>query len=884
MRFPKTTALRNGTLAAMLGVAALLAACGNAETTGGNAETKGVDAGNTGDAAPAAPVADSKPAAPVPPTPATEAAPAAAPPSGSAAGFAATALSKRSTFPTELGTAATLRAGLPPSPAEAEAAAAPEPAAEVTDGPIAITYPQEGTLFPPEIVAPTFTWQGGGGDTKTWSITVRTEGDAELRFTADSRRWRPSEDDWKTIKQRSNERDAEVTVAREGGPGAAAVKIRTSKDPVGDSLFYREVPLPFLTAVQDPSRIRWRFGTIDSPEGPPIVLQNLPVCGNCHSFADNGSVLGLDVDYGNDKGAYAVIETAKNMVLNDEKIITWADFRKEDGELTFGLLSRVSPTGRYVVSTVKDRSVFVATPDIWFSQLFFPIKGILVVYDREKKTFTELPGADDPKYVQSNAVWSPDGKEIIFARAGVYKPEHLEQQNAALIDEKDVPEFTRDRKPFRYDLYRIPFNDGKGGKAVPVEGASGNGRSNYFAKYSPDGKWIVYTQSDSYMLLQPDSDLWIIPAAGGKARRLRYNTARMNSWHSWSSNSRWLVFSSKVNTAYTQLFLTHIDDEGNDSPPVLLERFTSPDRAANIPEFVRLPGDAITGIKEEFLDAYSFLRAGMANENTGDHKGAERSFRRGLELNPDSAELRNALGWTLFQDGRTGEAVAEYEKAVALDPKHVKSHNNLALALVELGSLEKAAKHYGQSAELEPKAEILSDLGFILARLERHKEAREHYEKALALDPRCASALFNLGVDSVRASEYARAEKYYREALAIKPNAQTWNGLGYSLARQRRNDEAVEAYRQAVQADPTFVPAGDNLADALARQGTYAEAEPLYRRALEREPTAARSNAVGTVLMKLGRLEEATRQFEESLKMDAANAEAVRKLKELQQP
>jgi Tol biopolymer transport system component len=49
----------------------------------------------------------------------------------------------------------------------------------------------------------------------------------------------------------------------------------------------------------------------------------------------------------------------------------------------------------------------------------------------------------------------------------------------------------------------------------------------------------------------PDSELFIIPAEGGEARRLRANTPRMNSWHSWSSNGRWLVFSSKANTAYT---------------------------------------------------------------------------------------------------------------------------------------------------------------------------------------------------------------------------------------------------------------------------------------------------------------------------------------------
>ena len=152
---------------------------------------------------------------------------------------------------------------------------------------------------------------------------------------------------------------------------------------MGDSIFYREVPLPFITAVQDPSRIRWRFGSIDSEDRPPVVLEDLPVCGNCHSFSNDGSVLGLDVDYGNDKGAYAILPVSEQMVLNDEKIITWNDYRKNDGEATFGLLSKVSPDGRYVISTVKDRAVFVATPDIWYSQLFFPIKGILVVYDTE---------------------------------------------------------------------------------------------------------------------------------------------------------------------------------------------------------------------------------------------------------------------------------------------------------------------------------------------------------------------------------------------------------------------------------------------------------------------------------------------------------------------
>ena len=59
------------------------------------------------------------------------------------------------------------------------------------------------------------------------------------------------------------------------------------------------------------------------------------------------------------------------------------------------------------------------------------------------------------------------------------------------------------------------------------------------------------------------------------------------------------MFSSKVNSPYTQLFLTHIDERGESSPPVRLANFTAPDRAANIPEFVNAPADAIATINEE---------------------------------------------------------------------------------------------------------------------------------------------------------------------------------------------------------------------------------------------------------------------------------------------
>jgi Flp pilus assembly protein TadD len=667
-----------------------------------------------------------------------------------------------------------LATGCKPAPIEFPVAAA---------GQLEVKYPLDESLFPPEIVAPTFAWNDATEGVEAWKVLLRFGGEGEvLRFATNEPSWRPSEADWAEIKRRSTDHDAEVAIVgvgkRDKVASAATLRIRTSTDPVGDSIFYREVPLPFLDVVRDPSRIRWRFGTIDSEEAPPIVLENLPVCGNCHSFSRDGSVLGLDVDYGNDKGAYAVLPVSKEMVLDDEKIITWSDYRRNDGEATYGLLSQVSPDGRYVISTVKDRAVFVATPDIQFSQLFFPVKGILVVYDRETGEFKPLPGADDPAYVQSNPTWSPDGKYVVFARTKAYHKASAADPRGVLLSEKDVPEFVERREPFKFDLYRVPFNGGKGGKAEPIEGASHNGMSNYFAKFSPDGKWIVFCKAKDFMLLMPDSELFIVPAEGGEARRLRANTPLMNSWHSFSSNGRWLVFSSKAYTPYTQLFLTHIDEEGNSTPPVVLERFTAKDRAANIPEFVPIAADAMAKIQEQFLDAYSFLRAGMANERTGNYPGAIKLYRRGLELEPGNVELLNAMGFALFQQGKSQEAVVELEKAIAIDPKHWKSHNNLALASLDLGELELAEAHYRESLAIQPQPAIYNDLGVVQERLGLPEDAVASYRKALEIDPKSSAAHTNLGTSLARSGQYAEAEKHFRAALEVDPkNAVAERGL-----------------------------------------------------------------------------------------------------------
>ncbi len=245
----------------------------------------------------------------------------------------------------------------------------------------------------------------------------------------------------------------------------------------------------------------------------------------------------------------------------------------------------------------------------------------------------------------------------------------------------------------------------------------------------------------------------------------------MNSWHSFSSNGRWLVFSSKAYTPYTQLFLTHIDEQGNSTPPVVLERFTAKDRAANIPEFVPIAPDAMAKIQEQFLDAYSFLRAGMANERTGNYPGAIKLYRRGLEIEPQNVELLNAIGFSLFQQGKSQEAIVELEKAVAVDPKHAKSHNNLALAAIDLGEFELAEAHYLESLAIEPQPAIYNDLGVVQERLGLPEDAAASYRKALELDPKSSAAHTNLGASLMRSGQPAEAEKHFRAALEADPKS-----------------------------------------------------------------------------------------------------------------
>jgi len=128
-----------------------------------------------------------------------------------------------------------------------------------------------------------------------------------------------------------------------------------------------------------------------------------------------------------------------------------------------------------------------------------------------------------------------------------------------------------------------------------------------------------------------DSELYIVPVEGGVARRLRCNTPLMNSWHSFSPNAAGWCSPRRVARLH-QMFLTHIDEDGNSSPAILIDNATAANRAVNIPEFVNIPPDGMAKIDAPAAESYRMIDVPRNSPQKADgscHRGMEEGPRTG---------------------------------------------------------------------------------------------------------------------------------------------------------------------------------------------------------------------------------------------------------------
>jgi len=724
---------------------------------------------------------------------------------------------------------------------------------------ITIDYPTEGSIFPPEFPAPTWLWRDPDIKAVSWEINVAFSdgsppisaqssgarmriGESDPRcvsFTnkppaltpeqAAAHTWAPDGATWSAIKKHSIDKPAIIAIIghRRGNSkiivSRGQVAIQTSKDPVGAPIFYRDVPImPSETekgvikplAPSAVPLIAWRLRNAAEKESR-MLMEGLHTCANCHSFSADGATLGLDMDGPrNDKGLYAIVKVRPRMTIRTEDQIAWSTFRGKLGsKLRVGLLSQISPDARYVITSVNDpgidqssyergkkpidlvRNYYISNfKDYCFLQVFYPTRGVLAWYSRQSAHLQYLPGADDTRYVQANAVWSPDGKYLVFARAqaqDAYPPKAAPAQYANDPNETQI----------KFDLYRIPFNEGKGGKPEPVAGASQTAMSNSFPKISPDGRWIVFVQARNGLLMRPDSRLFIVPAGGGSARLMKCNTTLMNSWHSFSPNGRWLVFSSKSRSPYTQMFLTHIDESGDDSPAILIENSTAANRAVNIPEFVNIPSDGIEKIDAPAAEYALHTDLAVESMKKNQYRIAVMEWNKALTLAPNEPWTHNNLGFSLMETGKLDDAIEHFRTALALDPRYTEAYNNLGEAFAGKGDSKEAIVQFEKAVKLDTGSGVAqANLGLLLAQTGRTDKAIFHLRKAAALSPDTPSIHMNLGHALSDNGNFQEAGVQVEEAVRLSDGKDPLSLflLGRIYAKMGRSSEAAENDRQAL--------------------------------------------------------------------------------------
>jgi dipeptidyl aminopeptidase/acylaminoacyl peptidase len=204
------------------------------------------------------------------------------------------------------------------------------------------------------------------------------------------------------------------------------------------------------------------------------------------------------------------------------------------------------------------------------------LESCLVLYDIDRNEILNIDLQDKDQNMDTYPEWSPDGRYLYFCRAP-----------------KVGEVFKYDR--VRYNLYRVPFDPDtrKTGAVELIYDASALNKSISFPRISPDGKFLVLTLHDygCFPIWHKEADLLSIDLQTLQPIKMALNSDFTDSYHSWSSNSRWLVFSSKrIDGLTARFFISYIDEKGNSAKPFILpqkdpefyQRFL---KSFNLPEF-----------------------------------------------------------------------------------------------------------------------------------------------------------------------------------------------------------------------------------------------------------------------------------------------------------
>jgi len=274
-------------------------------------------------------------------------------------------------------------------------------------------------------------------------------------------------------------------------------------------------------------------------------------CLNCHTFCQNHP----------DKMLIAIRsqEYGSSTILVEDGVVN-----KIGTKFTY---TSWHPSGRLAAYSVSKPGQFFHTARDEVRDVI-DLDSLLAYYLVDSRTVKVSPKFAKKDRLETYPTWSPDGRYLYFCSA----PLLWSAQNVVL------PEHY---KATKYDLLRISYDIDRDewGEVETVLSASDTGLSILEPRISPDGRWLLFCMCDygCFPVYQQSSDLYLIDLKEAqqtgqyKYQRLDINSDQSESWHSFSSNSRWIAFSSKRHYGvFTRIYLSYLDKTGKVHKPILL--------------------------------------------------------------------------------------------------------------------------------------------------------------------------------------------------------------------------------------------------------------------------------------------------------------------------
>ncbi len=347
---------------------------------------------------------------------------------------------------------------------------------------------------------------------------------------------------------------------------------RISQEPIDSYLAYRLInPAYSLWTVM--GLYQRNLETFDEK---PILVNRLTQdnCMNCHNFKNNDPDFML-MHLRGGPGSGTLIRWQGEI----RKVDTATDFNKA------GAYPSWHPNGNIIAFSVNALTMFFHARGE--SRDVLDSASDLVLYLIDKNMITTGRGIANPDRMETFPCWAPDGQHLYFCAA-----DKLDKYVGIRDGKEDL--FWEN---IRYDLMRIAYTaeTDTWGEPETVLSAEQAGGSITLPRISPDGRFLIFTKADygNFPIYLKSSDLYLLDLKTGKYKRLECNSDQTESFHSWSSNGRWFVFSSKRLDGFcARPFFSYLAQDGTASKPILLPQkdpafYDTFLKTYNVPELVR---------------------------------------------------------------------------------------------------------------------------------------------------------------------------------------------------------------------------------------------------------------------------------------------------------